>query len=175
MFGRDWALKDLHCYSHSSARSAGPMHKYTESIHQKHFDLYRETRTTFTEEPDQAEAAHWNPTPYYSRHGPDSIVIPCIDPLAPFHTAPVFADKDSDCVFVATARREFDLWCRAFWAAAARSGRLLAVRFLVGDSLAVTRTFEYFSRWKMRAFPLFVAPWSAQVLELSMSGTKRLV
>ncbi|KAI0719841.1 hypothetical protein C8T65DRAFT_802415 [Cerioporus squamosus] len=173
----DAASKIIDYYSHSSARSAGPMHKSAERVFQEHYKLYSETGTTFTDERDQASASHHNPTFHYSRHGSDSVVHPCTEPLAPFHTAPVFGDNDSDRVSVAdvvdAARREFSLWCRTFRIAAAKTEHLLVVRFLFGDPLAVAHTFEYFNRWKMLTSPMFVAPWSAKVLELSAAEYER--
>ncbi|RPD61734.1 hypothetical protein L226DRAFT_485113 [Lentinus tigrinus ALCF2SS1-7] len=168
---RHRTVEMLEDYDHSSARSAGPMQKYAEGVFQEAHDVYCNTGTTFTEDGDRESAVHQNPTFYHSRHGPDSVVHVCNDPLAPFHTAPIFGNTEPSCVSVAdvvgAARREFSVWCRSFRGAAAKIGSLLTVRFLLGDPLAVARTFEYFNRWRTRTAPIPVVPWSAQAIELS--------
>ncbi|KAI0708689.1 hypothetical protein C8Q76DRAFT_859847 [Earliella scabrosa] len=155
------------------ARSAGPFHEDAEPVYQESNELFSRTGTTFTNEKEATLAKNINPTFYYSRHGPASILHPCLDPLPPFHTAPLFGDRQSGSVCVSAligaARNEFDSWCDAFRAAAMPPSKVtrLVVRFILGDPLVVARALEGYQRGKSLNTRTPLAPWTMRPMVLS--------
>lgn len=160
-----------HDYQHCSARSAGPMHKEAKRVFDEAFKIFQETGMTFTDEGDIAAATHLNPTFYYSRHGPASTLHPCVDPLTPFHPAPLFGDRDPESVsvmdLVQVCRQEFGSWCSSIRAVHCSQERRIAIRLILGDPLVVTRALEEFGRAKVLDSGTPVSSWTMQPMVLS--------
>ena len=147
------------------------MHKQARRVFDEVYKTFRETGTTYTEERDLALATHLNPTFHHSRHGPASVVHPCVDPLTPFHPAPLFGDGDPAAVtaanLVEAVRKEFGDWCNCLHLALTRRDGRITLRLLLGDPLVVASALEEFGRAQALDLHTPVGSWSMHPMMLS--------
>ena len=156
-------------YSHSSARSACPLHEQAKDVYREAYDHYWTTGTTHTG--DCSADLAINPAFYHSRYGPGFALHPCSDPLTPFHTPSLFGNNHINAVTIAdlfsAAQQEFVDWCASFRSAASDLGRV-TVRFLHGDALRVARSLDSFSASGDPDSRLPIAQWRSRIMILSV-------
>ncbi|KAI1792266.1 hypothetical protein LXA43DRAFT_1082213 [Ganoderma leucocontextum] len=159
-------------------RSSGPLflHSQTSRLFSEQHRRYWETGTTFTDKTKLATSTYPNSTFLYSRAQEGFNVSSNTDPMVPFHHAPLFGNASDRTLtigdLVNSAQSQFREWCSAFRTATATGkGGTVAVRFLLGDALAVARALQDFSEnTSVQAQGLAaprVAPWTTCTLELN--------
>ncbi|KAF9782514.1 hypothetical protein BJ322DRAFT_225106 [Thelephora terrestris] len=120
-------------------RSAGYYWLNAFKIMPPSFTHFWKTGTTFTDRQEIENAKFLNPTFLFSAHDEGFAIDQESDPMAAFHLATAFKDKEEpvaiDVVFDC-AKTQFQAWCAAFRAYISKSPDGLTIRFFSGDPLA---------------------------------------
>ncbi|TBU40602.1 hypothetical protein BD309DRAFT_967143 [Dichomitus squalens] len=168
-------LSDTPVVNMSSSRSSGPLLLRYDPVHvaSQQFRRYWETGTTFTDATQLANSTHPNSTFFYSRAHEGFDVHYGTDPMIPFHHAPLFGNAKGTVTvqnLVESSRSQFYAWSAAFRTAVTtwKEG-LLAIRFLLGDALAVASALQNHSNSSVQTVHPMprVAAWTACVLKLN--------
>ncbi|KAF5337737.1 hypothetical protein D9758_016042 [Tetrapyrgos nigripes] len=157
----------------TTARSAGPLLPSAGEVVALQFENYWKKGTTSTDSSQTASLL--NPTFCYSLAGEGCNVHYGTDPMQPFHFAPLFGNTKrtvSVSDFVRTAQAEFKQWCTAFHSTISSttipsSASPVAVRFFLGDAIAVCRFISQFAETGTAGSGIPVDQWKTQTITLN--------
>ncbi|KAF5337736.1 hypothetical protein D9758_016043 [Tetrapyrgos nigripes] len=157
----------------STARSAGPVMSSAIEVVALQFRNYWKKGTTSTNSSQTASLL--NPTFCYSLAGEGCNVHYATDPIQPFHLAPLFGNTKrtvSVSDFVRAAQAEFKQWCTTFHSIISSttipsSASPVAVRFFLGDAMAVCRSIDQFAETGMAGSGIPVDQWKTQTITLN--------
>ena len=165
-------------------RSAGLLflHSQASPLFSELHRRWWETGTTFTDKTKLAVSTYPNSTFLYSRAGEGFSIAPNTDPMIPFHHAPLFGNAGDRTLtiedLVNSAQSQFRAWCSAFQSTTAIEkvpATLVAIRFVLGDALAVARAFRDFPEnsasgavWGHPLAAPRMGPWTACPMELNL-------
>ena len=154
----------------NSLRSRGPLFLVGNGVISmtEQFENYWKTGTTFTTLHRNSLATLINPTFAYCLVGEGCCVHYGTDPLTPFHLAEAIA-MGTESLEIAdllkVAQKQFVNWCNAYRILVSSKNRVL-LRFIVGDAIAVSRAFRYFTETGKVKTNVTCAHWKASRIEL---------